>query len=251
MGSVALAVRHPLGPLLQPDLTRLVRYTAAYYDKLAGRLGYRFADRALLRRALTHSSSQAKRGDYERLEFLGDRVLGLVIADYLFAAHPEASEGDLSARHSGLVRGETCAEAGLALGLDQIIETGAGERSKGLNLNATVVGDVMEALIAAIYLDGGLEAARGFVLRNWQGFLAAPRTAEKDAKTFLQEWALARALPIPAYRLVSREGPEHEPVFVIRVDVAGKEPASGSGRSKRAAEQDAASGFLRRERIRA
>ena len=119
-----------------------------------------------------------------------------------------------------------------------------------MHLNTTVIGDVMEALIAAIYLDGGLETAREFVLRNWQGPLSAPEAAEKDAKTFLQEWALARALPIPAYRMVSRDGPEHEPVFVVSVEVAGKEPTQGSGRSKRVAEQRAASDFLRRERIR-
>lgn len=250
MGSLALAFRHPLEPLLQPHLIRLVRFTAAHYDEIAERIGYTFKDHALLRHALTHASSKGKRGDYERLEFLGDRVLGMVIAEHLFRHHPQESEGFMSARHSGLVRGETCAGAGIAIGLDAIIEMGDSERAKGLNLNATVVGDVMEALIAAIYLDGGLEAAREFILNNWQGFLAAPKTAEKDAKTFLQEWALARALPIPAYRIISREGPEHEPVFVIGVEVSGKEQAQGTGKSKRIAEQQAAAAFLKHERIR-
>ena len=228
----------------------MVRFSAARYEEIAGRLGYRFKDRALLSRALTHASSKGKRGDYERLEFLGDRVLGLVVAEHLFKAHPEESEGFMSAHHSALVRGEACAAAGLAIGLETIIEMGASERSKGMHLNTTVLGDVMEALIAAIYLDGGLDAARGFILYNWQGMLAGPKTAEKDAKTFLQEWALARALPIPAYRIISRDGPEHQPVFVVSVDVSGKEPARGTGRSKRLAEQDAAGAFLKRERIR-
>lgn len=228
----------------------MVRFTAAHYDEIAKRLGYSFKDRALLRHALTHASKKGKRGDYERLEFLGDRVLGLVIAEHLFRHHPQATEGFMSARHSGLVRGEACAEAGMAIGLDDFIEMGDSERSKGMNLNATVIGDVMEALIAAIYLDGGLDAARGFILHNWQGILAAPKIAEKDAKTFLQEWALARALPIPAYRIISREGPEHEPVFVVSVEVLGREPTQGTGKSKRIAEQQAAGAFLKRERIR-
>lgn len=228
----------------------MVRFTASHYDEIADRLGYSFKDQALLCRALTHASSKVKRGDYERLEFLGDRVLGLVIAEHLFKAHPKDSEGLLSAQHSALVRGEACAAAGLAMGLETIIEMGESERSKGMHRNATVIGDVMEALIAAIYLDGGLEAAREFILRNWREPLSAPEAAEKDAKTFLQEWALARALPIPAYRTLGRNGPEHEPVFEVAVEVAGKEPAQGSGKSKRVAEQQAAKEFLRRERIR-
>ena len=245
-----MALRHPLGPFLQPDLIRLVRFTAARYDEIATRLDYRFKDKALLRHALTHASSKGKRGDYERLEFLGDRVLGLVIAEQLFRHYPQASEGFMSARHSALVRGETCAAAGRAIGLDTIIVMGDSERNKGLNFNATVLGDVVEALIAAIYLDGGLDAALGFILRNWQGFLVAAKTDEKDAKTFLQEWALARALPIPAYKTLSREGPEHEPVFVVSVEVSGKALAEGTGKSKRIAEQNAAGEFLKRERIR-
>ena len=228
----------------------MVRFTASLYGDVAERIGYAFRDKSLLRHALTHASSKGKRQDYERLEFLGDRVLALVIAEYLFTANPQAREGDMAARHSALVRGETCAAVGRAMGLDAVIDVGAREREKGMNLNASLIGDVMEALIAAIYLDGGLEAARGFILRNWQDLLAAPRVAEKDAKTFLQEWALARALPIPSYRIISREGPEHEPVFEIAVEIEGRKPMVGTGKSKRAAEQDAARGFLIREKIR-
>lgn len=228
----------------------MVRFTAAHYDEIASRLGYRFKDQALLCRALTHASSRVKRGDYERLEFLGDRVLALIIAEHLFKAHPSDSEGLLSAQHSALVRGDACAAAGLALGLETIIELGESERSKGLHRNTTVIGDVMEALIGGVYLDDGLEAARAFVLRSWHGPLSATEAAEKDAKTFLQEWALARALPIPAYNTIGRDGPEHEPVFEVSVAVSGREPAQGCGKSKRVAEQQAAREFLRREGIR-
>ena len=148
------------------------------------------------------------------------------------------------------MRGESCAAAGDTIGLSDLVIIGTGERAKGMNLNRTVLGDVMEALVAAIYLDGGLEQARAFVLRAWDGLLKHPSLAVKDPKTFLQEWALARALPIPAYRIVSREGPEHEPVFVVSVEVKGREPALGTAKAKRAAEMDAAENFLKREGIR-
>jgi ribonuclease-3 len=226
------------------------RLTPQRFEEISERLGYRFADRLLLVTALSHSSTQRKHGDYERLEFLGDRVLGLVIADHLFRANPNHREGDLSARHSALVRAETCAAAGDVIGLSDLIMVGASERAKGMAANRTLLSDVMEALIAAIYLDGGLEPARDLILRLWQPFLAAPQLAQKDAKTFLQEWALARGLPLPSYRIVSREGPEHEPVFVVTVEVKDREQASGSAKSKRAAEQAAAAAFLEREGIR-
>jgi ribonuclease-3 len=227
------------------------RFTAARYDRIAERLGYRFKDKALLRHALTHSSAQARSYDYERLEFLGDRVLALVVAERLFRLNPGHREGHLAGLHSQLVRGETCASVGRMLALDEFIVVGQAERSKGLSLTVTVLGDVMEALIAAIYLDGGLEPARDFILRNWEPFFAAPATGEKDAKTFLQEWALARSLPLPAYRLVGREGPEHAPRFVVTVEIKNRTTVEGTGSSKRGAEQDAAAHFLRKENIRA
>ena len=228
----------------------MIRFTAARYEEIARRIGYSFRDKALLRHALTHASSRRKHDDYERLEFLGDRVLGLVVAEYLFKTHPGRREGYMSGRHSQLVRGETCAEAGRALGLEEFIVVGQNERVKGLNLNATVLGDVVEALIAGIYLDGGLEAARQFILRNWRPFMDSAGKVEKDPKTFLQEWALARALPIPSYSVISREGPEHAPSFVVAVQIAGREPTHGKGKNKRIAEQDAATKFLARENIR-
>lgn len=228
----------------------MVRFTAARYEEIAKRLGYSFKDKALLRHALTHASSQRKHDDYQRLEFLGDRVLGLVVAEYLFKTYPKHREGHMSARHSQLVRGAICAEAGKTLSLTDFIVIGQGGRNKGLAVNAAIMGDVVEALMAAIYLDGGLEAARQFIIRNWQPFLTSRITVEKDAKTFLQEWALARSLPIPAYGVVSREGPEHAPDFVVEVQVRGREPTLGKGKNKRIAEQDAAIKFLARENIR-
>lgn len=229
----------------------MVRFTEVKYGKIAERIGYQFEDRGLLRHALTHASSRRKHDDYERLEFLGDRVLGLVIAEQLFTLNPDQREGDMSARHSALVRGETCAEAGRALGLEEFIVMGQSELAKGMNLKNGVIGDVMEALIAAIYLDGGLEAAKRFILHSWGRHIAGGKaTIQKDAKTFLQEWVLARALSIPAYRIVSRSGPEHAPVFVVSVEVQGRQPMEGAGPSKRLAEQDAAEKFLKREKIR-
>ena len=198
----------------------------ARLDEITERLGYRFRNHALLTEALTHGSTQKHKGDYQRLEFLGDRVLGLLIAEHLFRAHPGDEEGQLTHVLSSLVRSEGCAEAGDTIGLSE------------------------EALVAAIYLDSGLEEARAFVLRCWDAQLKAPKLAAKDPKTFLQEWALARALPIPAYRIISREGPEHEPVFVVSVEVKDRPPAEGTAKAKRAAEMDAAEQFLKREGIR-
>ncbi len=229
-----------------------MRFTASVYAKIAERLGYTFTDRALLRHALTHASSRRKHDDYERLEFLGDRVLGLVLAEVLYRRYPKNDEGDMAARHSALVRGEACAAAGKALGLEDFIVMGLSEMHKGMHLKPGVIGDVMEALIAGIYLDGGLDEARTFILRNWEKLLADGKAlTRKDSKTFLQEWVLARSLHIPNYRHISRSGPEHSPVFVVTVEVHGHEPMEGTGPSKRLAEQDAATKFLSREHIRA
>lgn len=225
-------------------------FTPARLDEISETLGYRFGNAALLTEALTHGSTQKHEGDYQRLEFLGDRVLGLIIAEHLYRTHPKDGEGHLTHVLSSLVRSEACADAGDTIGLSGLVIIGAGERAKGMHLNRTLLGDAMEALVAAIYLDGGLDAARAFVLRCWDAQLKAPRSAVKDAKTFLQEWALARALPIPSYRIVSREGPEHEPVFVVAVEVKDRPAAEGTARSKRAAEMVAAEQFLKREGIR-
>lgn len=228
----------------------VTKFAAAQFDEISQQISYRFNDGGLLVRALTHASTQKHKGDYQRLEFLGDRVLGLVIAEYLFRNFPDQSEGDLSAALSALVRAEACAQAAEALGLSGLMQLGSSEKAKGLHLNRTLLGDVMEALVGAIYIDGGFDAARDFVLRNWEPQLTHPARLVKDPKTFLQEWALARALPIPHYRIVSRDGPEHEPVFVVAVEIRGKDAAEGMARSKRGAEQNAADEFLKREGIR-
>jgi ribonuclease-3 len=245
-----VADRHPLEPFLQSDLTGLARLSQAKHGRLAERIGHEFTDRELLRHALTHASSPGRAGDYQRLEFLGDRVLGLVIAEALFQQDRKAPEGELSARHSALVRREACAQVGHAIGLAEFVIMGEGEIAKRLNQSNTVMADVIEALIGALYLDGGLDAARRFILGNWAPLIEAGKVIRKDAKTFLQEWALAHALPIPVYRIVAREGPEHAPSFAVEVEIKGRAASRGSGPSKRLAEQDAAENFLRRENIR-
>lgn len=223
---------------------------AAELDALAGRLNYHFRDPALAKQALTHASGATGRVNYERLEFLGDRVLGLVIADELFKRHPATREGSLSSQLSVLVRGETCASVARDAGLHEFIRIGRKEAAAGLHQNSTVLGDVMEALIAAIYRDSGFDAARDVVLRLWEKPLAQAGTLRKDPKTFLQEWALGRALPIPTYREIGREGPHHLPVFEMEMSLPGFTPSIGRAASKRAAEYEAAEDFLRRERIR-
>ncbi len=227
-----------------------MKFTASVYQGLADRLGYEFKDRALLKTALTHASRARSSRDYERLEFLGDRVLGLVIAEELYLRNPGQREGHMAPHFSALVSGAICAEVAKSIGIQEYIIAGPRETAAGIAKNNTVLGDAMEALIAAVYLDGGLEAARRFVLRFWEKYLAQKSKMKKDAKTFLQEWALGRSLPIPTYVVAGREGPDHAPQFVIDVHVSGFQPARGAGLSKRTAEQVAAEAFLMRENLR-
>ena len=228
----------------------MVRFSQAVQDEIAQRLGYQFKDKTLLRHGLTHSSTNHSRDDYQRLEFLGDRVLALVIAEELYRLNPAHREGHMANLHSNLVRGEICGEVGKELGLSDFIIVGPSEHKKGVNLITSVVGDVVEALIGGIYLDGGLEEAKAFILRNWARHIAENRAVSKDPKTFLQEWALARGLPIPAYKIVKREGLEHSPLFTVSLTIQGKDAVQGSGPSKRLAEMAAAENFLKREDIR-
>ncbi|MEO3387766.1 ribonuclease III [Mesorhizobium sp. CAU 1741] len=213
--------------------------------------GFVFTDLDLLRRALTHASARggADGADYQRLEFLGDRVLGLVVAQLVFEANPTAPEGELSLRHNALVNAEALAEVADEVGLSELILAGSELRTltgrKRVNLRA----DVMEALIAAVYLEGGLEQARGFILRYWDNRSKAPSAARRDAKTELQEWAHQRVKHAPVYVVVSRDGPDHDPVFQVEVRIDGIEPAAGAGRSKREAEQVAATAVLVREGV--
>ena len=215
------------------------------------RLGYTFEKTDWLDRALIHSSlGQAGPGsNYERLEFLGDRVLGLCVAELLFTRYRDASEGELSVRLNRLVSAQTCAEVADELGLHEFIRTGADVKKLTGKRMANVRADVVEALIAAIYLDGGLEAARSFIHRQWEARSLETGANRRDAKTELQEWAHQRSGRTPHYRIVDRSGPDHDPRFVVEVEIDGVKPASGEARSKRLAEQDAAETLLKREGV--
>lgn len=214
---------------------------------LEARLGHRFRDRKLLKRALTHASADAVNSN-ERLEFLGDRVLGLVAADALHARYPDDPEGLLALKFNALARRETCARAAEAAGLaDHLILANAEAGSGGRKKSAILAG-ACEAVIAALYLDGGLAAARRFIACYWEPAFAELMSDMRDPKTALQEWAQSRKgnSSAPAYRLVRREGPDHAPRFYVEAKVNGEEPETGEGNSKREAEQDAAMKLLNR-----
>lgn len=219
----------------------------AALERLQRRLGHDFRNPALLKQALTHPSASIGKATYQRLEFLGDRVLGLIVADMVYDAFPQADEGELSRRLALMVRRETCAAVARDAGLGDYIRLGGGEAQAGGRGRAAILADVCEAVIGALYLDGGVEAARGFVAMHWGPRIreAAPRL--KDAKTDLQEWAHAKGLETPTYSEVMRSGPDHEPVFTIAVNIPGLAPAEATGGSKRTAEQAAAEAMLRRE----
>jgi ribonuclease-3 len=218
-------------------------------DALEERLGYRFQDPSLLSQALTHVSATGgpDRGTYQRLEFLGDRVLGLAVAEMLYRAFPDASEGELSRRLAELVRRESCAEVALAWDVGPHLRLGPGEVHSGGRRNKAILADVCESLIGAVCLDGGYEAARALIERAFAERVLAPRRPLRDAKTALQEWAQGRGLAAPTYAVVEQVGPDHAPHFRVSARVPGHESAIGSGRSKRAAEQHAAQTFLVRE----
>ena len=220
------------------------------------RIGHHFKDPALLEQALTHVSALARvrqRGgsSYQRLEFLGDHVLGLIVSDMLFRNFPRADEGELSRRLADLVRKEACADVGRTIGLGEAIRLGASESNAGGRDRTAILADVCEALIGAVYVDGGYEAAAALIGRLWEERMRSPVRPLRDAKTILQEWAQGRGLPTPAYREVERKGPDHSPEFRIIVELPGRSPAEGVGRSKRAAEQAAAAAMLSQEGIKA
>lgn len=220
---------------------------------LEKQIGYSFKTRALLEQSLTHISAIRApiRADayYERLEFLGDRVLGLVIAEMLYRTFPNEAEGVLSRRLATLVRKESCAQVAEAWGVSPFILLGPGEMQSGLRKKGVLLGDICEALIAAIYLDGGYDAARSVVERGFGAKLHESDAGKRDAKSSLQEWALGRGLPVPLYREVKRSGPDHAPLFVIAADVQGFSPCEAEGPSKRSAEHAAAEAFMTREGV--
>ena len=211
----------------------------------SNRLGHQFNDPELLVRAVTHASiSSATRPDNQRLEFLGDRVLGLVIAEALLAQDVNAPEGQLAPRFNALVRKETCAAVAREIGLGDVLKLGRSEMKSGGRRKEALLGDAMEAVIAAVYADAGFEAARDMVLRLWGDRVMTVAEDARDAKTSLQEWAQGRGQTPPAYIETAREGPDHAPVFTVEVRLASGETAAAKASSKRAAEQQAAKVLL-------
>jgi ribonuclease-3 len=211
------------------------------------RLGYRFRDPANLDAALTHRSHRIERGegrDYQRLEFLGDAVLGLVAAEWLYARDPSHDEGDLSLRKAFLVSAGQLAVAAQSMGLGELLRLGAGEERTGGRHKASLLADSLEAVFGAVYLDGGLEAARAIIEPCLEAGLSREMAERSDAKTELQEWAQGSGRPLPTYAVVSTAGPDHAPVFTVEVRLEGELAGTGTGRSKKQAEQNAAAAAL-------
>lgn len=216
------------------------------------RLGYAFSDLSLLRLALTHSSVRAtspQLGDNERLEFLGDRVLGLAIAELLNKEFPDAQEGELARRLNRLVRMETCAAVAQDLEVGPHLILGEGEDESGGRHKQTILANACEAVLSAVFLDGGYAVACDLVRRLWSGYMVDDSGIPVDPKSALQEWAQQKHMPLPRYQEIQREGPDHAPHFTTEVQIIGLAPAQGVGSNKRAAEQSAARAFLLREGV--
>ncbi len=215
-------------------------------DAFAERLGYLFNEPNLLRQALTHSSATQKRlKSNERMEFLGDRVLGLILAEMLLEYFPMEEEGEIAYRFTALAQRDALASVAEAVGIAEALTLSDGERTSGGLENPGVLADAVEAVIAAIYIDGGLEPARQFIQTQWADMMRENRRPPKDPKTTLQEWAQGKGLPLPNYRIVEQEGPDHQPTFTVEAEITGQAPVSGQGNSKRAAEQAAADAMLK------
>ena len=220
---------------------------SAELKDFAGRIGHDFANPDLLREALTHASAASVgRGHNQRLEFLGDRVLGLVMAQALLEADRAASEGVLAPRFNALVRKEACADVARSVELGVVLRLGRSEMLSGGRRKEALLGDAMEAVIAAVYLDAGFETTRDLVLRLWGDRLFNVEADARDPKTALQEWAQGRGLPPPSYVVTARTGPDHAPVFTIEARLKSGEVAAATAKSKRKAEQDAARDLLSR-----
>lgn len=212
----------------------------AFFDAL----GIELKDEFTLKRALSHRSAASGWSGYERLEFQGDRVLGLAVADMLLEAYRDENEGEIAKRHAALVQRQTLAAVARDIGLGDYIYLSEGENSSGGRDNPAILGDVVESLLAAIYREGGMDAARAFVERHLGPRMEACSAPPRDPKTSLQEWLQARGRPLPEYKLVDRNGPDHAPTFTVSVNVDGESPLRAEGKSKRAAEQVAASRML-------
>lgn len=253
-----MAVRDPLvAPVRGDHLTSAAGVATAQDEAMRSAeaiLGHSFNDPNLLREALTHRSAahgkpasgrgrQKGAGSNERLEFVGDRVLGLLIAEWLAERFPREQEGELGRRLAQLVSQPVLAAIGAACGLPAVLAVAPGESRAGVRRRATVLADAMEAAIGALYLDGGIAPARRFVRSTWEPAMTAQAAPPKDAKTALQEWAQARGHDLPAYQVVSRDGPPHSPIFAVSVSIAGN-IGTGTAGTKRTAEQAAASDLL-------
>jgi len=212
--------------------------TKATSSKVEEIVGHQFKDKSLLLRALTHASLE--KPNYERLEFLGDRVLGVVVAEILFKKYPDESEGALAKRFSALVRGQTLAQIGKTIGIDAHILYSDTEAAANGTENENIIADVMESLLGAIYIDGGLKPCQDMINKYWQSYFETMIAPPQDPKTELQEWVQARGIATPQYEIVNREGPDHAPVFTIRVTVEGLMPQEATAKNRRKAEKDAA-----------
>lgn len=216
-------------------------------DAISARTGYLFKDDTFARLALSHRSivnDDLKAGTNERLEFLGDRVLGLTTANMLYRTFPDADEGELHRRHRALIRKDTCADIAREIGLGAFLLLGKSEVRSGGRTKQAILADACEALIAAIYLDGGMEKAEAFIERHWRRRLEEADKPRRDGKSALQEYVQGRGFPPPIYEETERSGPDHQPEFTVRVLISGLEPAFGKGFTKREAEQAAAEAFL-------
>jgi ribonuclease-3 len=248
---VEVARSDPLQPLLHGDPLKTADVDL---PALAAGIGHAFANAELAAEALTHRSALDRRPELkaafpngnERLEFLGDRVLSLAMADFLLRRFPHEREGELARRHAALVKAGTLVEIAEEIVLWPHIRLGDSERMEGGKVKPTIVADALEALLGAVFLDAGFAAAAGCVERLWGARIGEHLSAPRDAKTTLQEWAQARRLPLPDYREVGREGPPHAPVFVLEVTIKGHPPAQGKGGNKREAERLAAIALLER-----
>jgi len=220
---------------------------------LQERIGHRFTQKSLLEEAITHASGiSVRKGrpkNYQRLEFLGDRVLGLCVTDLLLAAFPKAQEGELSNRLAFLVRRETCADVAEEWDVGPNLFLGGGEVMSGARLNRAILSDSCESIVAAVFLDAGYAAARAVVEGAFGKRMEASKKPPRDPKTLLQEWAQGKGLPLPVYSVVERTGPDHKPEFRLNVAVEPLEPVEGLGSNKRDAEQAAATAMLVRERV--
>jgi len=214
-------------------------------DKLQAAIGYTFKDIGLLRQALVHSSATAQRlKSNERMEFMGDRVLGLILAELLLNAFPDEDEGEISYRFTALAQRDALATVAGEIGLAENLALSNGEHLTGGRENPGMLADATEAVICALYKDGGLEAARAFIHAHWTEMMLENRRPPKDPKTTLQEWAQGRGLALPQYRIHGQEGPDHQPVFSVEVTIQGQPATHGEGPNKRAAEQAAAEAML-------